>query len=334
MSDAHASPHSSIQVTTRHDRSLYTHVLHVVIRPFRQYLGRPGKQQPTGSSKLSPHKSAYKGCAVTHRTVCDIHVYDIISKIPATQETRKRIYYFSGGGWQSPPSSQHWHNCAKMARDVPGTTVSLVSYPLAPKNAAPSAFPWLMRFYRQVLETAYEEDERVIFVGDSAGANIVLCLVLEAVREDALAGREIAVKGSKGRPEAIVAICPSTDLTRSNPRIDALAKHDPILTPDFVKQTAKAWHADWDPGDPRVSPVNADVSLLAQSGIQVHGITSGFDILSSDGIVFRDQLAEKGVQGKWLHWEKQMHCFVLTQAYGVREASEAIDWVMDVLRAE
>ena len=221
-----------------------------------------------------------------------------------------------------------------MARDVPGTIVSLVSYPFAPKNAAPKAFPWLMRFYREVLDKAYEEKERVVFVGDSAGGNIVLCLVLEAVREDALAGRDIGQKGAKGRPEAIVAICPSTDLTRSNPRIEELAKSDPILTPDFCKQTAKAWQGDWDPTDRRISPVNADISLLAQSGIQVHGITSGYDILSPDGLIFRDQLEEAGVKGKWLHWEKQMHCFVLTQAYGVREATEAIDWVMDVLKEE
>jgi acetyl esterase/lipase len=192
----------------------------------------------------------------------------------------------------------------------------------------------LMRFYREVLETAYENRERVILVGDSSGGNIVLSLVLEAVREDAAAGKDIAAKGAKGRPEAIVAICPSTDLTRSNPDIEKLAKNDPLLTPKFVKSTAKAWHADWDPSDRRVSPVNADISLLARSGIQVHGITAGYDILSPDGIIFRDHLAKEGVQGKWLHWEKQMHCFVLTQAYGVREAKEAIEWVMEVLKAE
>jgi acetyl esterase/lipase len=106
---------SSIQVTTRRDRSFYTCIIQAITRPFRQYLGRPSKEaQPAGSPELSPHKSAYKGVNVTHRTVCDIHVYDIISKKPATQIERKRIYYFSGGGWQSPPSSQHWHNTAKV----------------------------------------------------------------------------------------------------------------------------------------------------------------------------------------------------------------------------
>lgn len=322
----------SIEVTTRHDRSLYTFLIHLVVRSFRKHLGRPQGSQPEGSPELIPHKRAYKGCSVKHRTVCDINVYDVVSKKPATQNTGKHIYYFCGGGWQSPPSSQHWHNCARMARDV--STVTLVSYPLAPKNPAPKAFPWLMRFYHQVFEIAREEGERIVLVGDSAGANVILSLVLEALREDAEAGHDLAAKGPRGRPEAVVAICPSTDLTRSNPQIEQLAKNDPLLTPDFIKSTAKAWHADWDPKDRRVSPLNADLSLFAKSNIQVHGITGGYDILGPDGILFRDQLEEEGVTGKWLHWEKQMHCFVLTQAYGVSEAKEAIAWTMKVLEEE
>jgi hypothetical protein len=109
------STNSSIHVITRRDRSFYTCIIQAITRPFRQYLGRPSKKpQPAGSPELSPHKSAYKGVDVKHRTVCDIHVYDIISKKSATPTVRKRIYYFCGGGWQSPPSSQHWHNMAKV----------------------------------------------------------------------------------------------------------------------------------------------------------------------------------------------------------------------------
>jgi len=125
MADADISTHSSIQVITRHDRSLYTRIIHLVTSPLREYLIRPGKEQPTGSVKLTPHKSAYKGCAVAHRKVCDMHVYDIISTAPATQHTCKRIYYFCGGGWQSPPSSQHWHNLAKV--NTPGCSPAYVA---------------------------------------------------------------------------------------------------------------------------------------------------------------------------------------------------------------
>jgi acetyl esterase/lipase len=122
MSDAKISTQSSIQIITRRDRSLYTRIIHVFTSTFREYLARPGKEQPKGSIELTPHKSAYKGCTVTHRTLCDMHVYDIISTTLAAQDTRKHIYYFCGGGWQSPPSSQHWHNLAKVTKPRPQST--------------------------------------------------------------------------------------------------------------------------------------------------------------------------------------------------------------------
>lgn len=323
---------SALQVTTRHDRSILMLLLHMLLRPFHNHIGRSGHSRPKGSVELKPSPIGTKKCNVTHRVVCDIHVYDMIAKQPAKCDSKKRIYYFGGGGWQTPPSSQHWGICSRMAQDVPGTTVSLVSYPLAPKNPAPDAFPWLMRFYREVMKMAEEEGERIILAGDSSGGNIVLSLTLEALREDA---QNTAVETkSASHPVAIFATCPSTDLTRSNPDIKKTEKNDPMLTTKFVKSTAEAWCGDWDPTDRRVSPIHADISLLAKYGVHVHGITAGYDILSPDGILFRKKLEENGVTGQWLHWERQMHCFVLTYPYGLREAKEAVDWLTDVLKAE
>jgi acetyl esterase/lipase len=327
-----STKHSTIQLTTRHDRSVLMFLLHMLLRPFNNHVGRSGHARPRGSKELKPSPVGTKRSNVSHRTVCDIHVYDIIAKDPHTSDTKKRIYYFCGGGWQTPPSSQHWGMCSRMAQVVPGATVSLVSYPLAPKNPASEAFPWLMRFYREVMKTAEELNEKVVFAGDSSGGNIVLSLILEALREDDQI-TNLEVKRAP-HPVAIFAICPSTDLTRDNPDIEKTAKYDPILTPKFIKSTARAWCGDMDPTDPRVSPINADISLLAKYGVHVHGITAGHDILSPDGILLRNKLQENGVTGQWLHWEKQMHCFPLTYPYGLREAGQAIDWIGDILKAE
>ncbi|KAF1967316.1 esterase/lipase [Bimuria novae-zelandiae CBS 107.79] len=323
----------TIQVTTRHDRSIFMFFIQMLLRPFHRHVGRPGKRQPKGSIELKPSPIGTKRCTVKHRKVCDLNVYDMESKELSTEEGKKRIYYFCGGGWQSPPSMQHWGMCSRMAQDVPGTTVSLVSYPLAPNNPAPEAFPWLMRFYREIMDRAEEVGEKVILAGDSSGGNIVLSLILEALQADDEEAMQSEIK-CRPHPVAVFATCPSTDLTRNNPDIKKLEKKDPMLRFKFVKSTAEAWRGDWDPADRRVTPINANISLLAKYGIHVHGITAGHDILSPDGIIFRKKLEENGVSGQWLHWEKQMHCFVLTYPYGLREAKEAIDWVMDVLKAE
>ena len=106
---------STIQVTTRHDRSLYMLFIQLLLRPFHNHVGRPGHKRPKGSCEIKPSPIGTKKCNVTHRKICDINVYDLIAKEPSKSETKKRIYYFGGGGWQTPPSSQHWGACSRMA---------------------------------------------------------------------------------------------------------------------------------------------------------------------------------------------------------------------------
>jgi acetyl esterase/lipase len=325
----------SITVTDRHDRSQLMAVLQFFVRRFRSQLNGAFPEHEDGSLVLDPPKSKMQNCKVSKRTVCDIHIYDIIPPKQPSTTCKKRIYYFAGGSWQKGPSNQHWVMCARIAIEMPDTLVSIVSAPIAPNNPAPSSFPWCMKLYRVLMAQAKEADERIILAGDSSGANMVLCFTLEALREDAENGLDVSPeKSSMNHPVAIMAICPSTDLTRQNPDIQKVGKYDPLLTPAVINQTARAWQGDWDPADRRISPFYADVSLLAKRGIKVHGITAGSDVLAPDGVIFRNKCSEFDVHGEWLHWEKQMHCFVLTLPYGLREAREAVEWVVDVLKKE
>lgn len=177
----------------------------------------------------------------------------------------------------------------------------------------------------------------MILAGDSAGGNIILALPLEALREDQEETKEVsdALPGtSNPHPVALMAISPSTDLRRTNPAIKTVEPYDPILTITFIESTARAWAGNWDPCDPKISPLRADVSLLAMARIKVHGVTGRYDILAPDAMLFRDKCGREGVSGQWLDWDKQMHCFLLAWPYGVPEGREAVGWMVDVLRKE
>jgi acetyl esterase/lipase len=325
----------SITITDRKDRSALMGIVQFLVRRFRNKINKDNPKHEDGSPELDPPVAKLRGCNLSKRTVCDIHIYDIVSPRKMSEKIQKRIYYFAGGSWTAVPAPQHWSMLSKMAADMPDTIISLVSMPLAPNNPAPSAFPWLLRFYRAVLAEAQEAGDKVILGGDSSGANVVLCLTLEALREDEEKHLDVSTaQTSNAHPVAIMAISPSTDLTRSNPDIVKMAKHDPLLTPDIINQTAKNWVGNWDASDRKVSPVNADISLLAKRNIKVHGLTSGCDVLAPDGVLFRNKCSELNVQGEWLHWEKQMHCFVLMLPYGLREGREGVQWVVDVLKKE
>jgi acetyl esterase/lipase len=179
-----------------------------------------------------------------------------------------------------------------------------------------------MKLYRKLMADGAAANEEIILVGDSAGGNIVLGLV----------ATDLLAEPDAPCPKALLVISPSTDMRRGNKDIQAVEKHDPILRIPFIKNSAKTWCGEWDPSDTRVSPLLADLTPIARRGILVHGITGLYDILSPDGILFREKCKEVGIKGEWLEWDKQMHDFPLTFHYKLREGVEAVEWILDVLR--
>jgi acetyl esterase/lipase len=317
-----------MHVTTKTDRLPTTAIIYKILRNFGPLLARPGKKFPAGSPQLSIPSSAQKICDIHERRVEDVWLYDITpKKPPPTNETiptrTHRIYYFVGGGWQSPPSSSHWKFLAALSRRLPNSIISLISYPLAPNSPAPIAIPMLLKMYHSLLAESKEQSETVTFAGDSAGGNIVLCLVLEALH----------LEPTCATPYSILAICPSADMRREHPSLELLQKHDPILRIPFIKSTAKAWTGEWDFNDRRVSPIEADVTSLSRTDVKVDGMTAGYDLLGPDGVLFREKLDEHGVEGIWLHWEKMMHCWPLASTYHVfPESKTAFEWIVNIMR--
>lgn len=333
---------SSIKLTTRTDRSTLMFLLHTLIRPFGPKLTSSSKTYPAGSPKLTPSKHARRRCKIHERVVEDIYLYDVVPshKAPTDEKTndkkkkRKRIYYYSGGGWQMPASSEHWYFVTELATRLPGSAVTLVSYPLAPNSPAQTTIPHLVSLHKTLLaeaavtktgEEKEKEEEETLLIGDSAGGNIALSILINSLLEDE----------NCPLPRAVLAISPSTDLRRCNPHMTTLAPHDPILRIPFVKQTAAAWCGVLPADSLLVSPLLVDeriLQLIAARGVQIHGVTGGYDILSPDAELFREKCERAGVKGEWLAWEKQMHVWPLAFRYGLRESREAKEWILDVLR--
>lgn len=222
-----------------------------------------------------------------------------------------------------PPSPSHWKFFQAMLKSLPDTTITIISYPLAPNSPAPIAIPQLLKLYNTLLTESNERQETVTLAGDSAGGNIVLCLPLEALRYNSNAPR----------PYSIMGICPSANMQRGYPELQEIEKVDPILRINFIEKTARDWKGEWEDSDPRVSPIRADLGLLQRAGIKVDGVTGGYDLLAHDGVQFREKLKAARVEGEWLQWDKMMHCWPLAKAYGIfPESEEAFDWIVKILK--
>ena len=342
---AHGASQDRLVVTYRNDRSRRMSLLMHILRPFRPRAVASSKVFPAGSQRLQPHKLAVKSCVWKERCVANQWIYDLTPKTDfapspvdenGVEHPYRRVYYFCGGSWCQPPSFAHFRFLSELARRMPNTKVTVISHPLAPHASASVAVPQIAHLYETLMEESHAYGEKVVWAGDSSGGNIALCQVLLSL-----------TNGAKHKPSAIMAICPSTDLRHLDPAINAISKKDPLMTIPFVGSTGRKWasgpdravHAEkhsipndahYSTADPRVSPIMARLETLAENGIKVHGVTGSYDVLAPEAVVFRDRCKELGVEGEWLQWDRQMHCFPLP--YGVfRESTEALEWTVDVL---
>lgn len=346
----HSSPADTTQIINftvqeRDTRSFLTRTLNIALRPLRPRLVTP-KALPEGATRLTATKRSRRYCEVTERRVEGVWTYELERK-PCFQTqstshsgTRRLIIYFAGGGWQMPPSEHHWALCAELVRRLHDTRVVIVSCPLAPAAPVSIAFPQIGRVYKVLLAEASKAGQKVIVAGDSSGGNIALCITTWELRLP----KPEAIKP----PVAIMVISPTTDLRHELREIKEAERYDPLHTHRSINQSARAWcpfpldaeHSDYDKGqaqgdwsflDPRVSPIQADLSCLVKHNISVHGIIGSCDVLEPEAIVFKNKCQKDGVSGQWLSWQGQMHCFPLLFQYGLREGKEGVNWMVDVL---
>ncbi|KAF4823435.1 Esterase [Colletotrichum tropicale] len=337
---------AGLTVTERNERYFLTRVVQAVLKPLKPRLMKP-KKGSDEKTRLTATKRARRYCDVTENDVEGVWTYDMTPKTSTeTKEGagagyKRRVLYFGGGGWQMPPSEHHWAFCAELVRRLPDTRVTIISYPLAPKHPVSVAFPQIERVYKKLLMESTRLGERVIVAGDSSGGNIALCVVTWTLRFQ---------EGETAKPPvAILAMSPTTDLRHEMEEIKKADQVDPIHTHGCIHDTAKTWcpvtvsdgssshekpssgRLDWSFEDPRVSPIQADLTYLVRHGVKVHGLTGSYDVLEPEAVAFRNKCKQHGVTGEWLSWHGQMHCFPLTFRYGLKASKEALDWIVGVL---
>lgn len=318
---------STIALTVHNSRSAVTTVVTGLMRPLRPRLVKFGKPLPEGSPRLHPPKMS--GCKISERLVAQVYVYDFFPTTatgPAADGVgQQSLFYFAGGGFQGPPSREHWKFCTKLAQRLWGSyKVSLVSYPLAPNNTADKSLPILRTWLDAVVEAAVAgKEQKITLAGDSSGGNIALSLGFW------WAGKCQNPEGRTPTLNQLLVMSPATDLRNENQKIEEMDRHDPVLTKVVIEEVARTWVGNLSRSDPAVSPVLADFSALRRSGIKIHGVVGSYDVLAPDAVAFRELCAKQHITGEWLHWERQMHCFPLA---GLAEGKRAIDWMVDVLK--
>lgn len=216
----------------------------------------------------------------------------------------RTLLFFHGGFFSVGSTADHLGFCAELARAAQARVFS-VDYRLAPEHPFPAQAEDALAAYRFLARHGCPP-HRIIPVGLSSGGTLVLDLLL-SLRDQHLL-----------MPPAAICMSPMVDLSFGGDSVTRNQASD-WLTAARLAAIRTQYLAGSDPGDPRASPVHANLSGFPRLYIQ-----AGFGELMFDDIsAFAKKATWAEVQARFEIWEGMFH---LWQIFGkqVPEARDAV----------
>ena len=196
------------------------------------------------------------------------------------------ILWLHGGAFVLGSAQSYRHFGCRLAA-ASGTRVFLLDYPLSPEHVFPAA----LDHSSAAVTTLLERGLHLAVGGDSAGGN----LAVAAIQECAARGQSV--------PSACLLLSPYLDLTHSGETVLTRAARDPFVDPTGMTDTARTYHGNAEPADPRVSPLFGSVEGFPPALIQV----------GSDEILFDDayRFAQRLPRAVFQEWVGMTHVWPL-----------------------
>lgn len=222
---------------------------------------------------------------------------------PASIRTPVKLLYLHGGGFVVGSLESHHAICAEIAESAGAELVS-VDYRLAPEHVWPAQSDDCFMVLKQLIGAG----DRVVLIGDSAGANLAAGLTLRA--------RDEALEGIAG----LALIYPALGGDLVSGSYEEMAYAPGLTTADvgYYRAVVKA---------PEDEPVAHPLLTRSFAGLPPTYITvAHFDPLRDDGRNYAARLAEAGGE-VWFREEPQMvHAWLRARhmSDGARAGFEAL----------
>ncbi|WP_310350775.1 alpha/beta hydrolase [Methylobacterium sp. BE186] len=203
------------------------------------------------------------------------------------------LLFLHGGGYVSGSLASHRVMVAMAGREAGCRTLAL-SYRLAPEHPFPAALDDALAAYRFLL-TSGIAPERICLGGESAGGGLALA-TLVSLRE---AGDPL--------PACLWCASPWVDLEMTGASIETKDAVDPIIHRAYLGELAAAYLDGSDPRGPLVSPLQADLTGLPPTLIQV----GSAETLLDDAVRLAGKLAAADVPVTLAVWPHMIHAWHL-----------------------
>jgi len=238
--------------------------------------------------------------------------------------SKKLVFIIHGGGFIMGLCNLYRNLHAAYCNAANGAAVANIDYRTAPDYKYPAAHDDVTTAWEYILELGYEAGD-VILVGDSAGGNLLLSLLLK-LRD-----------GNRPMPAAAVAISPWTDLAadgesyRGNYNADAMfGRKRSVLSEDRIEELLKcgmfSYSLGADISDPYLSPVLGEYHDMPPMLMTV----GSHEMLYSDTATVADKIAAAGGNVRVIVGEGMFHVYPLFYKLSPT-AKEAFDEILAFL---
>ena len=226
---------------------------------------------------------------------------------PASAVEGRAVLYFHGGAY-ALGSALAYRNFVSQIASRARAPVFIADYRLAPENPYPAAVEDAWAAYDGLAEQGFDA---IAIAGDSAGGGLALVLLEMTAHALATAAR---------LPVAAALMSPWTDLTLSGASMESRGKHDPLLSRETLDEAAVAYAGSHDRGDPRISPLQGDLSGLPP--VLVH--VGEDEVLLDDSRRYQQRCEAAGGRATVHVWHGMTHVFPSSVSM-LRAAREALD---------
>lgn len=217
----------------------------------------------------------------------------------------KVMLYIHGGGYISGGPAGYTGLAGHYAKRL-GTRVYIPDYRLAPAAPFPAQLDDVTQAYSWLVSEVGARN--IVVAGDSAGGAMVVSLQVRA-RDAGLA-----------LPVAAIAISPWADLEMPGESYVSRDGIDPLCTREVLNAFVRLALPDGTASDPEASPVNADLTGLAPTLVQV----GDAEVMLSDAIRLANRLADHRVRTSLEVYPDMFHVWVMFTEL-IPEAREALE---------
>lgn len=224
------------------------------------------------------------------------------------ENAQNTVLYLHGGAFMYQPLVFHYDYCKRLA-DTLGVKVYMPVYPKVPNYNHDFIMEFFYDYYLSLLQNISHEN--IVFMGDSAGATMIILL------------SQYLYDNNIPQPKEIFAFSPCSDTSLTNEELNSYSDLDPMLNLQNMQIKIGEFTGDTDPFDPSVNPYYCDFANLPT----ITAFVGGHELFLPDCRRLKDKLKAQDIPFNYYEYPMMNHTFAI---FPMEESAECMGIIKNI----